>query len=274
MSKQLIAFGLAWALVLPGLREVRGANTLQEKATPEEIKKLVEQLGAASKDDRTRAEKRLVKIGPAALAALRETIFHTKDKALAQAARGVVERIGAGVHKELEGLLARRKAKGYTLARIKEEAVARTFPAHLAFVVRFRQYPAAVRPPAPLKVQNLFMVGKDGEPEQVTDFKSLHTFFRENLGKVLEEDEARHAARAWLRLVQEFYQDGYFKFSIPADGLKAGPAKTGVQAGGRAVVKPERGNKGAIRVTLRFGLTGELEAVDQEQDVLKGQRPR
>jgi hypothetical protein len=260
--------------VLPGPGQIRAAVVVQEKAAPEDVKKLVEQLGAAGKDNRSRAEKRLVKIGPAALAALRETIFRAKDKALVQAARGVVDRIGDKVRKDLDGLLARRKAKGYTLDRVKEEAVARTFPAHLAFVIRFRQYPVAVRPVAPLKVQNLFLVGRDGEPEQVTDFKGLHAFFRENLGKVLEADDARYAARAWLRLVQEFYQDGFFQFSIPADSIKAGPAKTGVQAGGRAVVKPERGNKGGIRVTLRFGLTGELEAVDQEQNVQKGKRPR
>jgi hypothetical protein len=91
---------------------------------------------------------------------------------------------------------------------------------------------------------------------------------------VLEEDEARIAASAWLRLVQEFMQDGYYKFSIPANELKVGPGKTGLVASGKAVVKPENGNKGEIRATLRFGMTGELEGVDDEKDVVKGKRPR
>jgi hypothetical protein len=274
MSKRLPGLGLTWALLLLGLNGARAGDQAPRKVTAEEIKKLVEQLVAAGKADRTRAEKRLVDVGPAAVAALRETIFQTKDKTLDKAARSVVDQIGQKVQKALEERLIRRKAKGYTLGRLKDDAVARAFPAHLVLSVRFRQYPTTVRPPAPLRVQNLFLVGKDGEPEHVTDFQILNTFFKDNLSKVLKESEAKNAAHAWLEMSQEFTQDGFFQFSISGKDLKVGPGKTGLQATGKAVVKPEKGNKGQIAVTLHFGLTGELEAVEEEKSVVQGKRPR
>jgi hypothetical protein len=274
MSKRLPTLGLACSLLLIGFNGARAADGAKEKVTAEEITKLVEQLGAAGKDDRTRAEKRLREIGPAALAALRQTLFQTKDKALARAARDVVGQIGHKVQKALEARLAKRKAKDCTIRRLQDDAVAQAFPGRLVLAVSFRLYPVAVRPPAPLRVQNLFIVGKDEEQEHITDFQGLQTFFKENLGQVLTEDKAKKAARAWLEMSQVLAQDGYYKFSISNKDLTAGPAKTGVQATGKAVVKPENGNQGQIQVTIQFGLTGELESVKEKKDLVRGKRPR
>ena len=60
---------------------------------------------------------------------------------------------------------------------------------------------------------------------------------------------------------QELVQDGYYKFSIPSDGIKIGQAATGVKIVARAVVKAEKGNEGFLQVRLEYGLTGDLDKV-------------
>jgi hypothetical protein len=273
MSVRQTGVGAVAALVLFGLGTARAADD-KGKATPEDLARLVAQLGAADKEERARAEKRLLEIGPAGLAALREAIARGENEPVAKAARGVVEQIGQKVQKSLENRLAQLKARGAVVGRITDDAVARAFPAHLIFAVRFPQYPAPVRPPAPLRAQNLFLVDRDGQMEHLFDFKGLEAFFRETLAKVLKEKEAETAARAWLRMSQELMQDGFLTFEIRGDGVKVAPALSGLRATARAVVKPEAGNKGHLQVMMWFGLTGDLERVQEDQEIVRGKRPR
>jgi hypothetical protein len=248
------------------------AHAAEEKAnaTPEQIKKLVEELGAASKDHAARAGKRLAGIGPAALSALREAIAGNK-KALATAAKKVVEQITRQEQKKLEEQLARRKSTQAIVYPVADESVARVFPEHLVLAVRFPLYPVAIQPRAPLKSQNLFIVDKDGQMEHVTDFQGLEEFFRAHVGTVVKESQAREAARAWLSMTVELSQDGYFQFTKT---FKVGPAKTGLEAVGKATVKPEMGNKGSIEVTMTFELDGELGEVREKKNLVAGIRPK
>jgi hypothetical protein len=272
MSKPLTA--LVLCTLFAGGAGLRAGDEAKEKATAEEIKKLVGQLGAAGKDDRTRAEKRLVEIGAPALAALREAAFQNKDKALAKTARGVVTQIAARAQKALAERLTKRKAKNYVLRRVGGDAAARALPANLVFAVRFSHYPVAVRPPAPLRLNNLFILEKDGQWQHVYDFQGLHAFCKDNLGRVLKEEDARNVARAWLEMSQELIQDGYYKFSIPEDDIKVDSTKTGLKVTARAVVKPEMGNKGRLQVEAEFEMTGTLDSLKQDNKLVRGIRPR
>ena len=163
--------------------------------------------------------------------------------------------------------------RGQTLP-VSDAAVARAFPAHAFHVLRFRQYPMAEMPPAPLAANNLFVVKPDGAVEHLRDATALERFFRETLAPVTAEREARDAATAWLRLTQEFHQDGFFEFSVPWNAIRVASTETGgLQATGRAAVTPRGGNTGAIVATLNFDHAGKLVNVSETATVHKGVRP-
>ncbi len=174
-----------------------------------------------------------------------------------------------------------QKAKKQVLAHLGEaparqvEAVADKFvrqvlPNHVVVIVGFPQWPVAVSPPAPLKSRNLFLVPKEGKLEQVTDAKGLEIFFKKQVSPKLGHETV---ARAWLRLSQEFVQDGFYKFKIPDQfTVLAGSSLTIIS--GTAEVVPEGGNKGHIKATLRFDRDNNLATVQEEIKVVRGIRPR
>jgi hypothetical protein len=241
------------------------------KATAEEIKKLVNDLGSANKGDVGRAKKRLAAIGPAALARLRQVIATNKGQPAAKAVRSVVVQIARQEQKKLEDQLARRKNKNAIVYPITDQSVGQTFPSHLILAVRFPLHPVAISPRAPLHSQNLFIVDKDGLLDQVTDFKGMEEFFRANTGTVTKASTARQVVRAWLAMSQELSQDGYYTFEKK---VEREPTKFGLKATGEAKVKPEMGNKGAIKVTIMFDIDGMLGEVQERKQLKAGRRPK
>lgn len=178
---------------------------------------------------------------------------------------------GSGVVREH---LAKLNGGAAQVIPITDEALGRAFPTDAFVAARFRLFPVAIEPPAPLKSQNLFIVTKDGKLQHLTDAKSLETYFRAALGPAKDEAALKDAARAWLRLSQEFHQDGFFKFSIPEASLIIGPEKEGKKVTGTAAVEPTGGNKGAINVALTFDAAGKLVSISENAKVLAGIRPR
>jgi hypothetical protein len=144
----------------------------------------------------------------------------------------------------------------------------RAFPGRLFFSVIYRMHPVAIRAPAPLKSQNVFVVGKDGGVEHFTSSKELEKFFSSHARPVKSDDQAKDAVRAWLTLSQQFVQDGFFQFTIP-DKEISGNAK---KMTGKAVVEPKGGNKGYLAVTLTLE-DGKLSKVDEDNKVKPGVRP-
>jgi hypothetical protein len=140
--------------------------------------------------------------------------------------------------------------------------------------VHFRQWPIAVAPPKPLTSATVFAVSKDRKLVQLTGFDTLEPFFRNRIDGINDDKTAKQVARAWLRISQEFAQDGFFKFEIPDKELVVTPEKTGRQVLGKAVVVPERGNKGEIVVTMTFGITGMLDKLAEKNAVVRGARPK
>jgi hypothetical protein len=157
---------------------------------------------------------------------------------------------------------------------VADDAVARAFPGYRVYVLRFRQYPIALVPPAPLASNNLFIVKPDGSVEHIPDAEALKEFFRTTLAPVRVEIAAGNAVKAWLRLVQEFHQDGLFRFAVPDDSIRiAAAADGGLHVTGRAVVNPNGGNAGDIVGSLTFNATGDLVRVSEAANHKRGIRP-
>ena len=83
----------------------------------------------------------------------------------------------------------------------------------------FDSIPLAIGLPAPLQANNLFVVRLDGAATPANT-GALEAFFRTALRPATTDAEAKDAATAWLRLVEEFHQDGFLRFAVPDDSLK------------------------------------------------------
>ena len=187
--------------------------------------------------------------------------------------------VGVALAGEIPDVLAKKLAefqgaeRGQTIP-VTGEPVTRAFPSHLFYVLRFRQYPVPWVPPEPLKTNNLFVVKPDGSVEHIRDTEALKGFFRATLAPVRMEAQAKGAVKAWLRLAQEFHQDGFFHFSIPDDSVIVAPVERGGhQVTGKAVVDPKGGNGGEILASLTFDQAGTLVKVEETVDVKRGIRP-
>ena len=163
--------------------------------------------------------------------------------------------------------------RGQVLA-ITSPALGAAFPDEHFYVLRFRQYPLATKAPAPLQATNLFVVGADGAGDPLANTGALEAFFRTSLRPATTDAEAKEAAKAWLRLVEEFHQDGFFQFSIPDDTVKIVPLPNGGrEATGIAQVVPHGGNQGQISASMTFSGSGQLLAASETANIKRGVRP-
>lgn len=160
------------------------------------------------------------------------------------------------------------------LAAVADEALAREFSGYSFYVLRFRLYPVAIKPPEPLGSNNLFVVKPDGSVDYVPEAEALERFFRKRLPPVKSEAAAKLAARAWLRLLEEFHQDGFTRFSIPEDSLRvARTGDGGLEASAKAVVTPQAGDTGEISASLSFDSAGGLVDISEAGGINRGMRP-
>jgi hypothetical protein len=173
--------------------------------------------------------------------------------------------------KQVMDRLEELKATGAKVDAATDDAVAGTLPGHLFFAVLFRQYPVGRVPPAPLKVQNLFVVNPKGELKVITDDTGLTDYFKANLAPAKEEKAAKEAALAWLRLVQEFSQDGYYKFKTVEDGTKVRKEKDATKVAARTAAV--QGGNGEISVEVIFDADGKLTKATATSTLKPGPRP-
>jgi ubiquinone/menaquinone biosynthesis C-methylase UbiE len=157
------------------------------------------------------------------------------------------------------------------LLPITDAKLAQTLRAYQFFVLGFRQYPVVQAAPEPLKTRNLFAVGKNARVLHLTDIRALEEFFGNTLGLITDEKSAKSSAEAWLRLTEEFKQDGFFKFSVPGESLTAVHSESGWRASGKAIVT--QGGKGEIIADLSFTEAGKLAKVEEKNTVKAGVRP-
>jgi hypothetical protein len=168
---------------------------------------------------------------------------------------------------------------------IEDQRIAAVFPAHLFYVVHYEEWPVGRGVPAPLTSRNVFVLGLDATLTHATDAQTLEEFFRRTIArppfrgtvdqKTLRTNQvrSRQVIYAWLRLSQEFSQDGGFEFSTPEDSIVIEPMPGGYAGLGKAVVVPRGGNLGEVSVIIRFRRNGEVETISECRNVLPGERP-
>jgi hypothetical protein len=162
-------------------------------------------------------------------------------------------------------------ARGAAIGPIEDPAVGKALPEYVFVSVLFRQYPVGRVPPEGLKASNVFAVDRDGKVTVLTDAKELEKFFRANLAPAKEDDPLKDAARAWVRLAQQFRQDGFFKFSLMDDATKVSPEEGGKSA--TATVVAMQGGSGTLSATLTFDEAGKLAKVAETNKLRPGPRP-
>ncbi len=161
--------------------------------------------------------------------------------------------------------------RGAAIAPIEDAAVGKMLPDYVFVSVLFRQYPVARMVPEGLKASNVFAVDRDGKVTVLTDARGLEKFFQAHLAAVQEDEPLKDAARAWVRLAQQFRQDGFFKFALVDDATKVRPEDGGKSAS--ATVAAMQGGSGTLRATLSFDEAGKLVKVAEENKLRPGPRP-
>ena len=165
-------------------------------------------------------------------------------------------------------------SQGGLIVSIDYDSVGKALPSKLFYVLQYRQYPVAQALPEPLAYNNLVAVLPDGKVLLLADINALETLFRSSLAPVKGKAEAATALKAWLRLTQEFNQDGSFEFSIPDNSVEIRADRNGITASGKDVVVPASGNRGEIRVQLIFDSAGKLTKVIENAQIIPGRRPQ
>jgi hypothetical protein len=186
---------------------------------------------------------------------------------------------GAPAEDRAGALLAKKLAefpgaeRGQVLP-VNDPSVNAVFPQEHFYVLRFRQYPVAIDPPEPLEANNLFVVKRDDSVERLHGAEDLERVFRAALPPVTAPAQAKDATRAWLRLVEERHQDGFFQFSIPEDSLRvAGEPGGTLRSTGKATVTRQAGNAGEITASLAFDQSGRLVKASEAAKLKSGMRP-
>jgi hypothetical protein len=138
-----------------------------------------------------------------------------------------------------------------TIAAADDDAVRTLFPDGRFYTVRFMRFPRAVIPPNRLKLENLVRVRPDGSVDRIESLDALKKLCEAKLADVRDEGKARVALLACLRLAEEFYQDGYYTFTVPERSVSVVRRDNHWVASGKAEVT--KGGKGEITVTVTTG---------------------
>jgi len=179
--------------------------------------------------------------------------------------------------------------------RITDLQLESAFPGYLFYVARFPQYPVAREIAPPLRLNNLFAVQRDKTagltvwsglypPPQpitlITDIARLRIFFLAywRAGRIAGNPEnlLKDVACTWLRLSQELHNDGFYRFTIPAESLRVvagAEGDGGYLASGRAEVVQAGGNSGSITAELSFYQQLQLHDVKEVVKLQPGLRP-
>src|SRR6184192_648449 len=104
-------------------------------------------------------------------------------------------------------------AQGGQIITVDDDPVVQVLSFDRFYVLHFRRYPVAPALPESLTYNNLLVVHADEQVELIRDSSALEGLFRSQVRPVTSELQARNTVKVWLRLTQEFYQDGFFQFS-------------------------------------------------------------
>jgi hypothetical protein len=158
--------------------------------------------------------------------------------------------------------------------QVTAEYLSRALPDHLFYMLRFGTYPTAQPLSPPLRARNLFIVKPDDSVEHIVDRSVLETFFRSTLVLVTTEAQARDAAKAWLRFILEFHQDGYYRFAIPEESVLVSATSRGREVTAKAEITA--GGWGELVIHLAFDQAGkvvEVSGLTDYRHLRRGLRP-
>jgi hypothetical protein len=175
--------------------------------------------------------------------------------------------------KAVKDELKKLKGPDAVVTYVKDDALRRSLPGYAFFGVRYRRFPVAQAHPPSLKASNVFVVWED-KVEALTGMKDLESFLKVHLPPRTTEDQLKDSARAWLRVAEEFHQDGYYTFALEDEVTKVLPArKDGTRiAVGKSVVM--KGGNGLMTARLVFNKPGKLTTVSEDSKIMQGVRPR
>jgi len=150
---------------------------------------------------------------------------------------------------------------------LSDPALGAVFPGYVFYAARCPDNGA----PFPLRDHNLFTVRNDGTVRHLATPQDLEAYFLAEVRAVGEDEEetVTGATTAWLRLTQEFDQDGMLCFLIPAASLKASfrhstiASVNGWRASGQATLIPGGKLAGNITVNLTFDAAGQLKTITE-----------
>ncbi len=178
----------------------------------------------------------------------------------------------AKVEKAVKSYLDEMKAGAGALQPLQDERLEKLFPRHAFYTLLFRQYPVGRPAPKGFAVSNVLAADADGKVLVFTTAnKDLLAFFNSAMLPSQTDDQVKDIGRAWLRVVQEFYQDGFYKFALLDDATKVttdGPVK-------KVSVKvvAMQGGNGEINVNLELAANGTLTKFDGTSSLKPGPRP-
>jgi hypothetical protein len=177
--------------------------------------------------------------------------------------------------KAVKEQLEKYRATFGQVTHVKDASLAKALPKHIFFTAHFRQYPVARALPEPLTHANIFAYRADGKLTLLNEAKALKNFFVENAARIEGDsrDAAKDVTRAWLKLSPELQQDGFYKFVIMDDSIKATLERdkfTFIKAAGKVVVM--QGGNGAIEAKLSWK-NGSLYSIDHLVEIRPGPRP-
>ncbi|MGR8933689.1 MAG: hypothetical protein ACU837_04775 [Gammaproteobacteria bacterium] len=156
---------------------------------------------------------------------------------------------------------------------VDESAYRLTFPGRLIYVLRFPQWPVALRPPAPLAGNNLF-VFEPGKPLRLlVGSRQLQAYFSQTIVPPGGEAAAGRVLATWLTLFAELAQDGMYRFKAPIVESVGKTAAGTFEAKGRIAVEADVGNKGVIIARIVVAANGKLISAHTEQNLKAGIRP-
>ncbi|MHB0939368.1 MAG: hypothetical protein ACYC6A_23490 [Armatimonadota bacterium] len=179
---------------------------------------------------------------------------------------------------KIESWVSRLETKDgepYALPRspvfLADPTLGKTFPGYVFYAARCPDEKA----PLPMRDHNLFAVRNDGALKHLANRHDLEAFFLAEVRAVGEDEEeaVTGMTTAWLRLTQEFTQDGALCFFTPAENLKAAyrtstvTSINGWRASGQAVLTPGGTLAGDITVNLTFDAAGQLKTITEMRNL-------
>lgn len=177
----------------------------------------------------------------------------------------------AKAEKSVKELLEKLNGGAARVGVVKDTALERALPSFVFLTALFPRYPIARPTPEGLSPSNIYAVGPDGKPQLIKDASALQEFFKKNLPVVKTDDQAKDAARAYVRLAQEFQQDGFFKFTLNDDSTKVTDRDGGKAATARVVVM--QGGNGEMTATVLLDQNGKFDKATEEVQIKRGPRP-